>query len=449
MKKEALVTAQLRALSTLLQLEKDARHAESRTMLSFLIVNDTYRLCPYDQAVLCFITPSQNVKVVSVSGVSTIDTNAPMIRWLNKLIKHHLKTSENARGIEVIQANNLSKSLQKGWRTWSQGQALWCPFVHPQKGFMEAGLLLFRKRNWLDAEMTLLNYLTDSYAHSLYAFKRRRSNWSLMRVLIPVLIILGLSACLFISVHESVLAPAEVIAQSPLIVTAPTDGTIKQIYVEPNQAVKIGQKLFSLDETLQKNRYIITQKTLAVARADLLRAEQKAFFDKKSQSEIALLKTKVEQRKAELQHVADILKKLEIRAEQAGIAIFADKNDWLGKPVVIGEKVMTLAKPDLTEVQLWVSVSDAIDLEPNTRVELFLNTDPTHPLSARLYQASYEAEQTPDGWLGFRAKAKFTNTDLLPRIGLKGTGKIYGKKVKLYYYLFRRPWASVRQYLGL
>ena len=448
MKNAELVNAQLRALSTLLQLEKDARHAESQTMLSFLIVNDTYRLCPYDQAILCFITPSQNVKIVSVSGVSTIDTNAPMIRWLNKLIKHHLKAADNVRVIQILQADNLPASLQKGWKTWSQGQALWCPFVHPQKGFMEAGLLLFRKRNWLDAEMTLLNYLTDSYAHSLYAFKRR-SNSSLKPVLIPALIILGLSAILFISVHESVLAPAEIIAQSPLIVTAPTEGTIKHIHVQPNQVVKVGQKLFSLDETLQKNRYIITQKTLAVAKADLLRAEQKAFFDQKSQSEIALLRTKVEQRKAELQHLAEILTKLEIRAEQPGIAIFTDKNDWLGKPVAVGEKVMTLANPKLTEIQLWVSVSDAINLEPNTKVQLFLNTDPTHPLSAQLYQASYEAEQTPDGWLAFRAKAKFTNQESLPRIGLKGTGKIYGEKVKLYYYLFRRPWASLRQFFGM
>jgi hypothetical protein len=445
---EKVANPQLLALSTLLQLEKDARHAESQAMLSFLIVNDTYRLCPYDQAILCFIQPSGKVKIVSVSGVSTIDTNAPMIRWLNKLIRHHLKNGDNAREIKILQSDNLPSSLQKGWKTWSQGQALWCPFIHPQKGFMEAGLLLFRKRSWLEAEMTLLNYLTDAYAHSLYAFKRK-SSWSLIRLIIPLLILLGILATLFVSVHESVLAPAEIIAQSPLIVTAPTDGTIKNIYVKPNQVVKVGQKLFSLDETLQKNRYLITQKTLAVAKADLLRAEQKSFFDIKSQAELALLRTKVEQRQAELKYIAEILNKLEIKAEQAGIAIFADKNDWLGKPVVVGEKVMILANPKLTEVQLWVSVSDAINLEPNAKVQLFLNTDPTHPLAAHLYQSSYEAELTPDGWLAFRAKATFNNQESLPRIGLKGTGKIYGKKVKLYYYLFRRPWASVRQFLGL
>ncbi len=441
---------QLVALSTLLQLEKDARHAESPTEFGFIVVNDTHRLCPYDQAVQCIIKSSGNIKIVSVSGVATIDANAPMIQWLRILLKHYVKDSEKVRKIQVIQAEELPTSLKSGWKTWSQGQALWCPFIHTQEGTVESGLLLFRKRTWLDAEKTILGYLMDGYAHAWYALHGTRTHRRpLRRWLIWILIICSIAGALLISIRESVLAPAEVIAQSPLVVTAPIEGAIKQMYVQPNQPIEIGQKLFSLDDTVQKNRYIIAKENLAVAQVDLLRVEQKAFFDPKSKAEIALLRAQVKKSEAELKYVADVLERLEVRAEQAGIAIFADVNDWIGKPVRVGEKVMILAKPELTEIKMWISVADAINLEPETTVLLFLNTNPTHPLDAFLYQTSYEAELTPEGWLAFRAKAKFRHQGSLTRIVMKGTAKIYVKEVKLYYYLLRRPWATVRQYLGL
>jgi hypothetical protein len=443
---------QLVALTTLLQLEKEARHADSHTALGFIAVNETHRLFPYNQAALCTITHTGRIKITAVSGVSTVDAHAPFIRWLHQLIKYYLKDAEKARQIEPIQSENLPSSIQSGWQKYETGEILWCPFIHIQGGYIEAGLLLFRTKIWRDAEITFLGYLMDAYAHAWSALLGkgiRKPIKPLRRWFFRLLLIVGLAASTQLSIRESVLAPASVVAQSPLIVTAPMDGSIKQIYIQPNQTVKAGDKLFSLDNMVQKNRYTIAQKTLAVARADLLRAEQKAFLDPSSRGEIALLRAKVKEREAELEYVAVLLKRLEVRAEQDGIAVFTDVNDWLGKPVSVGEKVMFLANPKLTELELWVPVADAINLVPNAPVQLFLNTDPTHPLSASLYQASYEAELTPDNWLAFRAKAQFTQNNSLPRIGLKGTGKIYGAKVNIYYYLLRRPWASLRQSLGL
>ena len=64
-------------------------------------------------------------------------------------------------------------------------------------------------------------------------------------------------------------------------------------------------------------------------------------------------------------------------------------------------------------------------------------------------QTSYEAEVSPDDILAFRLKASFGEGTALPRIGLKGTAKIYGNRVPLFYYLMRRPISAVRQTLGL
>ena len=75
----------------------------------------------------------------------------------------------------------------------------------------------------------------------------------------------------------SVLAPVEITARDPLIVSAPMDGVIKEIFVKPNQRIKKGQSLFSLDDTATRNEYEVSKKALSVARAEYMRATQKGF----------------------------------------------------------------------------------------------------------------------------------------------------------------------------
>ena len=49
--------SKLLGLSTLLQLEKDIRHAENIDKFNFLVVNDARRLIEFHQAVLCKLEP--------------------------------------------------------------------------------------------------------------------------------------------------------------------------------------------------------------------------------------------------------------------------------------------------------------------------------------------------------------------------------------------------------
>ncbi len=100
-------------------------------------------------------------------------------------------------------------------------------------------------------------------------------------------------------------------------------------------------------------------------------------------------------------------------------------------------------------------VSDAVNLDTGAEVRIFLNIRPDSPLSASLRQASYEAQITSEGILAFRLKASLNNPVRLSspkssyRIGLRGTAKIYGKEVTLFYYLMRRPLTALRQRVGL
>jgi hypothetical protein len=449
----AAVNAQLLLLSTLLQLEKEARHADSVTALGFLMVNDSHRLINYDHALLWRFNRVGTIKIEAASGTSFTDQNAPFIRWAVALVKDVQRDAAKSQRVHVIDLATLSKRVHHEWSERAHGDALWCPFIDNKHG-IRAGLIFFRHEpNWRDSELTLSERLGDAYAHawaalggpSGFAVSHKKNP---LRRLILLLLLAAIVALSLLEVHESVLVPAEVIAANPLVVSAPLSGTIATIQVAPNQAVTAGTALFSLNDTEERNRYLISRETLAVAEAELLSAEQKAFHSRESKAEVALLRAKVREHQAEVNYLKDALERMQVRAERDGIAVFTDPNDWIGKPVSVGEKIMTLADPTATEVQLNVPVADAISLGQGARVLLFLNTDPLRPHEAQLYQAAYEAEATPDQRLVFRAKAHFLTHDNLPRIGLKGTGKIYGKKVKLYYYLFRRPVAALRQWFG-
>ena len=444
---------QLLTLSTLLQLQRDARSAKSLETLSHLIVNETHHLIPFQQSVLWQTNRAGTPKVEAVSSVAQPDRNAPYIQWLQQLIKL-LRVGDNNAQERRIHQDDIPLNLQDGWQEWSPGVLLWLPMGETQDT-PNAGMLLFREQPWSEGEIILLQNLTGAYHHSLLALKQRRQSSlgklgsNLLHRPYRFLLALLLLSSLALPINESALAPAEVSPSLPIVVTAPLDGVVKEFYVKPNQRVMADELLFSLDETVIQSQNEVAAKVLAIAKADYLRASQKAFRDNESKAKLASLRAVVAEKTSELEYSSRLLQRMQVRAEQAGIALFADPNEWLGKPVVTGEKVLTLADPAHTELRAWIPVSDAINLAAGAEVRFFLNTDPTHPLEATLYQTTYEAEVAPDGILAFLIKAHFNPSTTPPRIGLKGTAKIYGQEVTLFYYLFRRPISSLRQFFGL
>ncbi|HCP03708.1 MAG TPA: hypothetical protein DIT61_09365, partial [Pseudomonas sp.] len=66
-------------------------------------------------------------------------------------------------------------------------------------------------------------------------------------------------------------------------------------------------------------------------------------------------------------------------------------------------------------------------------------------------ESGYEPQTTPDQQLAYRLIAQLSESERQaepPRVGLRGTAKVYGEKVSIFFYLFRRPITSVRQWLG-
>ncbi|HEY8096719.1 MAG TPA: HlyD family efflux transporter periplasmic adaptor subunit [Methylobacter sp.] len=436
---------QLAALATLLQLEKSFRNADTAEALAYTVVNDSRGLIVFRQAALWKIDSSE---VVAVSGLPVIDVNAPYISWLNKVFK---QLSRDTSGeIRPLTAEDLQDGSADEWPQWIPAHALWLP-VSAYGATPQAGLLLARESAWTEGELYLLEHMAHTFGHAWAALAPRppfwKRDWLTKKPLLTGLAVLF--CLLWIPVRQTALAPASVIPGHPTILRAAIDGVVDRFYIQPNDQVIKGQPLLSLEEETIKNKLTVTRKALAVAEAEYRKTAQQAMFDMDSKAQVNILKSRTEQQEAEVRSMEDWLARIDIKAPHAGIAVFSDVNDWIGKPVTVGERILMVADPADVELEVQLPIADAINLETGSKVQFFLNVDPTTPVSAELYFAAYEAEVTPDEALAYRLKARFKQADVLPRIGLKGTAKVFGSRVPLVYYVLRRPLAALRQWMGM
>ncbi|MDH3393248.1 MAG: HlyD family efflux transporter periplasmic adaptor subunit [Desulfobulbaceae bacterium] len=443
---------QLVGLAALLQIGKQVRHVNNVAEFSFVVVNETRRLVRYDQALL-WRRRGGSAKIIAVSGVDRPNDKSPYLIWMRKVCKY-LSSRESFNSTCLVAEEHLPERLQQGWQQWIGEKALWCP-LQAGDGVILGGLLLTRAEGaWQDVEVALLAQMADAYGHAwqsvqLRSLWRRPRQGRVLRMIFGVAVAALAVWAMFLPVRLTVLAPAQIVPIEPLVVSAPLQGVIKQFYVEPNQEVKAGQKLFRFDDTELRNRLQVAKKALIEVETEMQRARQQSLSVRDKTVDVDMLKARVALKQAEVKYAADTLARVEVQAERDGIVLFADANDWLGKPLVTGEKIMLVADPDRRELEIRVPVDNAINMEPGGEVRLFLNVDPSLDVRGVIRQASYEAKAMPDGTVAFQVKATL-NSDLPQlRVGHMGTAKIYGQEAFVYYFLFRRPWATVRRTLGL
>jgi multidrug efflux pump subunit AcrA (membrane-fusion protein) len=435
-------------VTALLHLESRARGAADLTALEFVAANETWQLVPYRQGLVFRRDALGRPALSAVSGLAAVERDTPFSLWMQRLATH--LWGAPARALTPADAPG---ALTTDWAEWLPAHALGLPLDSP-RGERLGAALLARDEPWRDAEIALLARLHETYGHAAWALSRREGFAARFGAWLrrhPRWWIAGTALALaaaLVPVRMSVLAPAEVIALDAQAIAAPMDGVIRAFHVTPNQAVKQNDLLFSLDETSLAARRDVAAKALEVARADALLAAQKAFDSDRSRAELAVLQGKVREREAELALLAQQLGRLEVRAPRDGVAIFGDPNDWIGRPVVTGERIAQLADPRDAGVLVWLPVADAINLEPGAEIRLFLHVAPLAPLAAQLTQTSYQSMLSPEGVASYRIRGAFDRPDDAVRIGLKGTAKLYGDRVPLGYIALRRPLAALREWTG-
>ena len=436
-------------------LARRARQAESDRELGFLLVNDTLALAPYRQAALWLA----DAGVWNLSGVVQVDANVPYAQWL-EAVAHHLQAL-GGDAMRVFTASDLPADLASEWRQWWPEHGLWLgSTVAAAPG---AGIFV-RDLPWAPDDLATLQEWSEIWWHAFAALHRPRTTrlrgwrdrlsqalaaqpgqawWRQRRVHVAV----AFHAFVLWPVRLTVLAPGELVPAHPLVIRAPLDGVIDVFHVQPNQQVKAEQPLFSFDEVVIQSRLDVARQALVTAETDYRQTSQLALSDAKSRTQLGLLAGKAEERRAEIDALQEQLTRARVLASQAGVVLMDDPSEGIGKPVTMGERILRIATLDDVEVEAWVSLADAIRLSPGDPVTLYLSASPLSPVSATMRYMAHDAVQRPDGSYAYRVRATLDDKTL-HRVGLKGTAKLHGGWVPLSFWMLRRPWATVRAYLG-
>ncbi len=438
---------QVAVLSSLLQLQKQIREIETPQELSFAAVNDTRLLVEYRQAALW----NKDTGEISVSGLPNTDKNSPYIHWLRIFFNNYCDCLD----VKKVSSVDSPKSLSTDWGNWLPHFAIIIPLKPSVKSDKcSAYLMLAREGDFYDHEIALLEESGGIYGSALnkltfennlikkiwHSFKSKPGQFSITVLLI---------GALFIPLRLSVLAPAEIAPRDSVLIRSPLAGVIDKFHVRPNDIVEEGQLLFDLDSTTLRNQLDIARKSMQVAEAEYRRTQQKAVFDQNSKMDLSVHKMRVEEKAAEVQYYTELLNRVRVTALKAGIAVFTDIHDWIGRSVVVGEKVLSIADPEKVEVIIQLPMAEIIPLKENADMKLFLNIAPNRPYSGKIKYISYRAKPTSEGILSYKVKGRLAENEHIPRIGLSGTAKIYGGRTIMFYYLFRRPMAAFKQWLGI
>jgi hypothetical protein len=442
--------AEQAALELLLKIEEQAREISNLGDLQHFIVNQTRKINRARQSFLFTLPRSGQPKMVSVSGVSSIDPTSMLITEARRLLQ--------ALGDKHGLASPLDFTLPAFCEPESDlaesypfRDMAWVPFL-TRAGTPFAGLLMARETPWGAADLAISKRLCNAYAHAWRELQpvsrhdRSQFDHRHLRFAAAAAVVLALA----LPLPMTALAPVEIVATGATIVASPMDGVVESVEVDPNMPVKAGDVLVRFTDTLLRNRREIALRELAVAQSRLRQASLLAFSDAKGRHELAIAESELELKRAELAYATDMLEKSLLRATRDGIAVYADRKALVGKPVVTGERLIEIADPQQVEARIDVAVADVIALKQHGAATLFFDIDPLRPLGARISRADYKARLSDGDLLSFRAYAQLNvDSRVPPRIGLRGTAQIRGDKAPAGLVLFRRPISAARQWLGL
>ncbi len=437
-------------LTRLTHLEGQVRAAKTLQELQFVAVNETRRLIPYDHAVLLSAPDSERApyRAVTASSMAVIDRDAPMLVWLEEVVQA-VRTAQPGDAPIVVEQGSLPESLRADWQEFVRGHVLWCPLKHPDDT-IPGGLWIERETPWRGGDVTIVQRLAGSYAYAWKALSKRSIGWT-ARLKRPSLLLMAVTlvGLLCLPVRMSTVAPVKVVAKDPVIVSAPMDGVIAEVVVPPNTMVQQDRLLLRYDDTNIRNQFRVTEQQLAVARAEHAQAIQSGFGDPARKAEVPLKAAEVALKETELEYAQEMLGQVEVRAPLAGLLLYTDKFDWVGKPVVVGERIMELADPGRIDLRIDLPVSDALLLQEGGEVVAFFDALPLDSFPAAVSRTSYHAEVLPGDVLAYRVTADLASVDPRIRIGWQGSAKVYGEQGPLAFLLFRRPFTALRQFLGL
>ena len=417
--------------------------------LIFLILNDTHQIIRYNRAALWEFNEHGIPTLLGISGTETINKRASIIKQWEAIVKD-IHNPEIGQTFSSDTLNIEKTQEQIPELLLPHSSIAWLPiFAH---GKLALGLWLERwhGQTWEEDEIEILNFLMQNYGAAWEKFKRGRFFFDPKKyALYSAGLIAALISLFVIHLPLRVVGPCEVIPDKPFIITAPLEGIIESIVVQPGQNIKKDELLFLYDAKVPEEELKVAQKQMQIIQAEINRAKSLAFRDKKALAELAILQLKQKKEQVQLDLANYKVTQLKVRSPIEGVVILEDPDEWRGHPVRVGEKVLMVSDPNFTKIRIWIPESDNILLNREEPIKVILNINPNRTYLARIKYVAANTVMNDKGVPSVIAEAEWIDNPKDVKLGLKGTAIMYGEEVTLFYWLARRPWTSLRHLFGL
>ncbi len=433
-------------MAALLQYEAEVRRWASVPELIYHVANATRGIVDYDQLfVFRQARIGDAMHAVAASSLAAIDRNAPLVQAIEATVAA-LATTAGLADAHDFAAQSLHSDAaldEYPYPAWR-----WLP-LKDAEGRVFAGLLFARQQTMRDGEGVRAARVAETVAHAWCALTAGVPVRRIKRVGVRERrgIAIALAVMALFPVQMSALAPVEVVAARPFVVAAPFAGVIQRIEVAPNAVVTAGQPVLTLDDTKARNELQVAGEKLQVARARVERSTSAAFAPGDETRDITVNRAEQDLAQADYAYAKDVLDRSRIVAPRAGVALYSDRRDWEGRAVATGDPIMQIVDPADVELRIDLPTKEQLALGKGGPVKVWLDAEPLWSIDGRLDTVSYQSRMTPAGVLSFAVIAKPVGAR--PRIGSRGTAKLYGSWAPLSYALLKRPIASLRQTLGL
>ena len=451
---ERISPALLQNLAVINRLNLKAFNAKKKESLSFIILNDTIHAIRYDRATL-WRMDTRKPKILGVSGQVEANKDAALTKQWESMVAG----LQNSSTAQFVDESALDAIGQEQWRNYQPkmgGKVIWLPIFSDDTLVLGLWLEIWNadalpKDDYEETLKFLMHFLMPAYGT---AWRRLQPQFSLRekgfgKQHVAIALCGLLFFLLFVQVPLRIVAPCEVTASDPVLVTAPLDGIIEEVVVEPGEQVDQAQILFEYDKRVPYRNLRVAQKEVEILEAEINRAQALGLTDPKSRAQLAILALKLQKEKVNLSHAQWEASRLTVKAPETGVVILDNPDDWRGKPVQVGERVLSINDPTRTLVRIWIPEDDNIVLNADLPIKIFLNINPEHSYGARILYIANESSLSANHLPSFIAEAEWIEQPDDIKLGLKGTAILYGENVSLLYFLVRKPWAFLRSLAGI
>ncbi len=431
----------------LAKLQLKALEAKTASDLYFIIVNDAIKLLHYDRAIL-WKWEADQPKIVAVSGQVDIAPKSALEQQLQAVLES-INTLQSPQRLDETAFKDSGKEWQTLLSRSPIHAAYWVPLGTDSHSHYFVWFEQWDEEPWSDDDLQLMSYLGRAFHASLEHLHPRWKQhvWNKRIWMLSATCLLA--TLMLVHVPLRIVAPCEVIPEDPVVIATPISGVIDEVIVSAGDRVMKGDPLIEYQRESPIYEARVARKNFEVADTKYRVALAATAADRNRETgELYTLQLQRQRALAELEHAEYRLSQIRVKAPIEGTIEIDRPENFRNKPVEVGEKILTIFDPAKTIVKIWIPQGDNVTIDKKRSISVLLSTRPSETIEATLRYISGRLTTDPKGVPSYEAEADW-NEPFEGNIGLTGTAILYGEKVSLFYWLIRRPWATVREFLAL